>query len=175
MSGWKGGTKSGITFERELDASFKNIGEACYYANANSTVAQCDKRATYGGLSFLIEQKKTNSDNKSLSLSVVSRDQKEYLSRHERAGGISLLAVKCIYPGSKPSRCWVGRWSEILVYCESNKRLSIPLVDDKIPPFMFELSRVERPNSLGKCWDMSMVFSRYWNDWFHEKMGELGL
>ncbi|TXH12041.1 MAG: hypothetical protein E6R03_13650 [Hyphomicrobiaceae bacterium] len=164
---WKGGSKSGTKFENLVNDSFKNIEQFAFHVNANSILKPaCDHRVAFRGLSFMIEDKKTNSENTSLSLSVLSSDQVQWLDRHDQAGGgVSALCFRVVWPNK--SRCWIGRWDDIKDYCARHNRKSIPL--RPVPDIFTELHQIERPNGLGKCYDMLPWLDMAW----HRKLEEI--
>lgn len=159
--------RPGKKLEGEIYTAFKHIGN--WNHNANNPNPVTDRLACYKGLSVMVECKETHGDK--LAFSELSKNQRDHLKRHAASMGITLVAIQRIFPGD--ARTWLCPWWAWEELEATLGRASIPLEDGKRPPHLHEVFRIERPNSLGTCWDLEPLLEAWWDRGVRNLVGQL--
>lgn len=143
----------GKAWEAELGQALKNC--TLWRYNTNDFNPACDWASAYRGLAILLEAKEVHSDR--LDFSSVSPLERQHLAAVHRAGGFAAVAIK--RAGPNIGRAWLVNWGDFEQLRETIGRASIPLKDGSRPASLTELTRIQRPHGLGRCWDLDAVFA----------------
>lgn len=156
-------SRPGKEWEHQVGQALRHAG--CQHnTNSNDEKPVCDWRAvvpTQNGRSLLVECKETEKDR--ISFSAITPNEGQYLDRHHVAGGLTLVLVSRVFPGSR--QAWACTWRE-WVHLEDT--LGSPSRSPKVrraghvrldpPPECFvPLAKVERPHGLGFVWDLRPI------------------
>ena len=150
--------RPGKQFEAEAGQALKAVGS--FRLNQNAEHGACDWVGIYQGLGFVLECKETHTDR--LSFSAITVRERTQLDAINDLGGLGLVGIKWI--GSNWSRVFLICWSDWLELEKRTPR-SIPLSDGLRPPLLTEVGRVDRPNSLGKAWELRPFLQHQLTKW----------
>lgn len=166
----------GKALEAELADSFSALDSWSH--NSNDSQPACDRCGCLGvrlpsglivGLSVLVEAKETRDKDGKFKFSAVRKRQYGILEAHWMGNGISVVIIKWVRPGkSRAFACLFEDWVELQVEHGYNPNLpegqrnkpgsaSFSLQDKFRPQTVVELTKFERPNSLGRVWDLSPI------------------
>ncbi len=153
--------KPGQKLEDETTKALKGVEPRCFYHNSNSWVPVCDKWGVFQGLGFLVECKEFGHTR--LRLDRFSTNERNFMDAFDAAGGLVLVLVRIDSAGV--AKLWACTWWDIQQFEAQEEQLrgkrpsSIPLAEGQRPDFFTEVTKFNRPHSLGRAWDLSALLA----------------